>query len=515
MRQFVPLLSVVLLAVSTARADIYQWEWVDRFDLSQGKYETGVLCPGGAGVVAEPHANLASRNLTKAYLLDKNLRHADLRRAALTDADFSRADLSYADLTYAGVTDANFTDATIRGLALPSAVGKGFTKRQLYATASYQAGDLREVDLSSNDLGAWNFAGQDLSGASFGHSRLGGASFTDAKIRGANLRQTAHAFTKYQLYSTATYKDHALGPVNLNDNDLTGWDFSDQDLAGSSFQWSDLTRADLSGADLTGAQMWEARLDGADFTGTIVNHASLGDLRGFTKEQFYSTASYQSDNLEGVRLYYASMAGWDVSGKKWTDGYFKYASLSGADLSNADFRGSEKLNAEDPADVRNMIHPDGRVDDFVVMPSETVRLWDYDSAEVPVQVHGEMAVAEDGTLRLVFDDAEWGAKIAFEPGAYVSLGGTLLLDFDPEIDVRALRGTTFDLFDWDGASLATEHARFDAVSSLPGMSWDTSLLYATGQVTLLAVPEPATAMLFGLACLAWAAYRRGMGSRRQ
>ena len=37
------------LAAGVARADIYQWAWVNPSDPSLGKYQSTTLCPGGAG----------------------------------------------------------------------------------------------------------------------------------------------------------------------------------------------------------------------------------------------------------------------------------------------------------------------------------------------------------------------------------------------------------------------------------------------------------------------------------
>ena len=49
------------------------------------------------------------------------------------------------------------------------------------------------------------------------------------------------------------------------------------------------------------------RLRGADFRDTTV--------RGFTAEQFYSTASYQSGDLSGVVLSDDDLSGWSFAGR--------------------------------------------------------------------------------------------------------------------------------------------------------------------------------------------------------
>ena len=62
---------------ATARADIYQWQWVDN-DPSQGEEQSSTLCPGGAGALAAPCTDLSNLDLTQAYLAGANLQNADL-----------------------------------------------------------------------------------------------------------------------------------------------------------------------------------------------------------------------------------------------------------------------------------------------------------------------------------------------------------------------------------------------------------------------------------------------------
>src|SRR4051794_21208567 len=74
-----------------ASASIFQWQYVNPSDPSQGKIQSATLTPGGSGVNATPNANLASRNLTQAYLIGANLSGANLTSATLTNADTSNA----------------------------------------------------------------------------------------------------------------------------------------------------------------------------------------------------------------------------------------------------------------------------------------------------------------------------------------------------------------------------------------------------------------------------------------
>ena len=55
------------------RADIFQWEYINPADPSQGKQQSTTLAPDGAGVDAVPGADLIGRNLTMAYLIGADL----------------------------------------------------------------------------------------------------------------------------------------------------------------------------------------------------------------------------------------------------------------------------------------------------------------------------------------------------------------------------------------------------------------------------------------------------------
>ena len=69
--------------------------------------------------------------------------------------------------------DTDFTNALIEGVNFYNTTAKGFQAAQLYSTASYQAGSLMGVDLSSNNLDAWDFTNQDLTGGVFRDSNIG------------------------------------------------------------------------------------------------------------------------------------------------------------------------------------------------------------------------------------------------------------------------------------------------------------------------------------------------------
>ncbi len=71
---------------------------------------------------------------------------------------------------------------------------------------------------------------------------------------------------------------------------------------------------------------------------------------GLTAAQFYSTASYQQDNLDSLTLNENDLAGWDFSGNSLRDTSFDSSDLSGADfhasdLSSADLRETNLVGA--------------------------------------------------------------------------------------------------------------------------------------------------------------------------
>ncbi|MCC7086712.1 MAG: pentapeptide repeat-containing protein, partial [Pirellulales bacterium] len=138
-------LAVALVWATVARADIYQWEYVNPGDPMEGKQPSATLCPGGSGVDATPYANLSNRDLTMAYFIGKDLQSAYFLSSNLTDADLSQANLTNAVFESATLTIADFTGAQVQGARFKGTTAQGFTAAQLYSTASYQAHDLTGI----------------------------------------------------------------------------------------------------------------------------------------------------------------------------------------------------------------------------------------------------------------------------------------------------------------------------------------------------------------------------------
>jgi uncharacterized protein YjbI with pentapeptide repeats len=232
-------------------------------------------------------ADLSSANLTKA-----NLEWARLGSANLTNANLSQANLQ-ALFFSTTLTGANFTDASIIGAFFSDVTSRGFTADQLYSTASYKHKELNELHLQNNNMSGWNFSyqkmpcatlyysalnnadfkhanlsytafyGSDLSNANFNHADLTDSllenvdltntNFTDSIVKGLYLYENS-AFTKEQLYSTASYKSYKdLSGITLSGMNISGWNFAGQNLTNSTFSQVTSSVVDFSCADTRGA----------------------------------------------------------------------------------------------------------------------------------------------------------------------------------------------------------------------------------------------------------------------
>ena len=330
------LLAVILIALAskTGRAQIFNWQ-------------TGALIPGTEMVVLGPGAQLTQWNTDQ-----KNLRFGDFSdELDLTGANFTGSWLENARFWYADLTDATFNQASLAGAAFNLAIVKGanfkdvtsrgFTRSQLATTDSFNVGDMQGIDLSDNDLSGWIFQSLDLTDAAFRNSNLNGATFHYAKLQnvdftGATLKGakmwgvTTRGFTEAQLATVGS----DLQGIELAFNDLSGWNFQGRDLTNALLSLSDLADADFSGANLTNVSLHGAALGNANFVGATVKGVSLEDTtsRGFTREQFESTADFQAKDLQGIRLWNNNLTDWDFGGHN-----LSHAALGQATLTNASF----------------------------------------------------------------------------------------------------------------------------------------------------------------------------------
>jgi uncharacterized protein YjbI with pentapeptide repeats/formylglycine-generating enzyme required for sulfatase activity len=238
------LLPLVGLA-APAHADIFQWEYINPADPSQGKRQSTTLAPDGAGVDAVHGANLAGRNLTMAYMIG-----ADLTGANGSFTNLSNADLSEANLTNGYLVGANVTGASFRQANLGNAVFSGNVCA--FDNCQFNFANLTDAD----------FREAHLTDTSFQGTTLTGVDFTDAQIRGADFSKffelgmpgiIGTGIALDQLYSTASYQAKNLDGIRLLQNNLAGANLAGQNLTNSAFLFATLTEAVLTAADTRGA----------------------------------------------------------------------------------------------------------------------------------------------------------------------------------------------------------------------------------------------------------------------
>lgn len=425
--------------IGPLHADIYRWD-------------NGQVIPGTTGIepgpglnlmeVAIPYADLAGVELSGSYFGDVS--RARFTGANLSYASFPASPMQFADLSGANLTGtsfdasylggADFTDAYLDSTQFRTSTLRGFTKEQLYSTASYKSGVLHNLSFVEGSVSAWDFSNQDLTQSHFDYAQMHGTNFSGATIAGATFNNaTQGGFTKEQLYSTASYQAGELDWIWLGSNNMTGWNFAGKtmrnaivttstlngadfrganveqaDLSGSKFIGADLRQAnfssaDLNGADLTNADVSDAillgaRLDGAkapganftgadlsqvridyhftdanftgvkmeqaqihaklvnvnfggadltdaDFNGSEFQNVNIADanvtranfgfttFRGFTKEMLYSTQNYQERELSGMDLSSNALTGWNFADQRMVG-----VNLGGATIANADFQ---------------------------------------------------------------------------------------------------------------------------------------------------------------------------------
>lgn len=356
--------------------------------------QTNQVIPGTENITPGPGVDLSNWNIT-----GHTLEYAELRDVDLTGANFSNSDLTDATFFFSTLANANFAGATIQNVSF---FATDLTAAQLYSTASYQAGNLTGIDISSDDLRGWNLANQNLTFANL-ESTLTNANLTGATIYGARIDP---GMSPSQLYSTASYQNHDLTRVAF-DGQFSGWSFVSQNLTSTNWLGAKVTNCDFTNAVITnadfeatnlsasqlystasyqsqtlklqfpddctgwnfanqnleGSGFWTSNVANANFTGATIDETQFKGALNFTANQLYSTASYQNRNLAGVSL--PAMPGVDLSNQDlssanlstgnpfigdYTGANFHNAKLFstnfyGANLTNANFAGDDLTNA--------------------------------------------------------------------------------------------------------------------------------------------------------------------------
>ena len=113
---------------------------------------------------------LSAQLYSTASYANHDLSGVGLSGLDLTGWNFANQNLTGAHFDAANLTNANFTGAIVKGATFggryhtPVGVPEDITAPQLSSTASYAAGDLTGIGLTSDDLSGWSFANENLSG---------------------------------------------------------------------------------------------------------------------------------------------------------------------------------------------------------------------------------------------------------------------------------------------------------------------------------------------------------------
>ena len=158
-----------------------------------------------------------------------------------------------------------------------ASTGSGITLPQLYSTASYQQRNLRGIGLSGHDLTGGDFSGQDLTGADLGCSTLTNANFAGAVVNFLQrLWKRIHS-SAAPFHGELPAEEFAGHWIKQQRLDRRGLQRAGSHRCGP--RWLDADERQPRGGDGHGSQLW------------------FDHMQGFTKEQLYSTASYQQRNL--------------------------------------------------------------------------------------------------------------------------------------------------------------------------------------------------------------------------
>ena len=245
--------------------------------------------------------------LTKNYQ-DKDLTGINLSENDLTNWNLSRQNLTNVSFSNTNLTDTNLTDSNISYVDFSNTTSYGFTKEQLYSTASYKNKNLTGIKLISNHLISWDFSGQDLTNSSFLSSDIRGADFTNSIINYVDFivdPSVYYSITKEQLYSTASYRNKDLTGIKLgydysfsSKKDLSMWDFSGQNLMNSSFSYVQLSNANFTETDLRGSIMKE--IEGYVITkNTIMSDGTIQNFSMVSADDSFSIRKYTPAEMDG------------------------------------------------------------------------------------------------------------------------------------------------------------------------------------------------------------------------
>jgi autotransporter-associated beta strand protein len=208
------------------------------------------------------YANLSFVNLTGVLFTAANLSNANLQNANLTSAFLGGADLTGADLRNTGVgriSNIQLRQAgSIRGVNVSGNQMTYFQLNQEDLTGANLSG----VNMYAGNLSDSNLTNANLTGVVLQDGNLTGANLTGANLTGADLRNTK--ILAQQLVAASGITGINLSGNFMNNSALGGENLTDANLSGVTMQLSDLSYANLTRANLSNANLLQTNLTGAN-----------------------------------------------------------------------------------------------------------------------------------------------------------------------------------------------------------------------------------------------------------
>jgi hypothetical protein len=198
-----------------------------------------------------------------------------------------------------------------------------------------------------------------------------------------------------------------------------------------------------------------------------------------------SNANFSRSNLTGA----------DFAASNLVGANFNLSTLTKADFADADLRGASDWFDGATENTHDAIRPDGSIQGLSLQRGETLVIRN-DSIGVTVDASATFDPA--ATLQFMLSN-NWKSPVSFATGLTPPLDGTLDLDLIAGLNPNRQVGNSWQVFDW--SSPLPLNDEFSAITTTPGLVWDTSNLYTTGVVTLVAVPEPASAAILSVAAV--------------
>lgn len=308
--------------------------------------------------------NLTNANFQGANLgpsMDKG--NADLTNTILTNTCFIGATLDETDFTYARITCAEFSGTSLMqaqfGPVQTINAGSGCRTNFKGATLDVHAialsnwgkTDFTKANFQNLSSDTFSLAGQNISGAileyvdftkidmtgailygvDFNNAVLNQAILTNAALQGAkmNTTQLKYATLRCAQFYGATPVDPSCKPPALASNQPST---VAADLTQAVLPYADLTMATLDSATLTGANLTSATmrqtslqnaklqpqggLDGPSISGTDLSYADFrgAQISNVTFDAFLTAAKFGGATLSGTKFDYSIMPGADFTG---------------------------------------------------------------------------------------------------------------------------------------------------------------------------------------------------------